>query len=259
MSYRLALLLLVGVFVLHFSAILFHGEVIFPHNNAPEAGSPGEEAVVGRSNRKFSDQSSVFIPELANNLSSNRKAWLDTWNPHVQLGRATFQGGLSRAFALTNLLSCFTSNPFILYTALILLTVGLTAGFLLLFLRSLGLHPAACAYAALGLGFTTPISYWLCFVMFVSAICWPVCLLWLITEFIRKPSWPVALGLTFATYCLLITSYPQVTVLSAYLIATYTLIRLVQSAHEDKNCGQCSRCSAARARVCWHRSPFISI
>ena len=228
MSYRSAGFLLLGVFVLHFSRILFYGEVIFPHDNSLEVGL--SEKPNGRrvSNRKFSDESSFFIPELANNLGSERKAWLDTWNPHVQLGRAAFHGALSRAFALTNLLSYFASSPFVLYTALILLTVGLTAGFLLLFLRSLGLHPVACSCAALGLGFTTLISYWLCFVMFLSAICWMVCLLWLITEFTRRPSWPAALGLAFATYCLLMVGYPQVTILSAYTTGAYALVRLVQ-------------------------------
>ncbi len=228
MTFRLATLLLVGVFILHFSRSLFLGEVIFPHDNSLEAGAVEGDAGARISNRKFSDESSAFIPELANNLGSQHKAWLDTWNPHVQLGRAAFHGALSRAFALTNLLSCFTSSPFALYTALILLTVGLTAGFLLLFLRSLGLHPVACGCAALGLAFTTPISYWLCFVMFLSAICWTVCLLWLITEFTRKPSWAVAFGLAFATYCLLMAGYPQVTILSAYTIGAYALIRLVQ-------------------------------
>ena len=228
MSYRSAFFVLFGVFVLHFSRILFYGEVIFPHDNSLEVGLSEKPNGTRISNRKFSDESSVFIPELANNLSFNRKSWLATWNSHVQLGRAAFHGALSRAFALTNLLSCFTSSPFVLYTALILLTVGLTAGFLLLFLRSLGLHPVACSCAALGLGFTTLISYWLCFVMFLSAICWSVCLLWLITEFTRKPSWPVALGLAFATYCLLMSGYPQVTILSAYTTGAYALIRLVQ-------------------------------
>jgi hypothetical protein len=204
MSYRSAFFLLFGVFVLHFSRILFYGEVIFPHDNSLEVGLPEKPNGTRISNRKSSDDSSVFIPELANNLGANHKAWLDTWNPHVQLGRAAFHlSGLSRAFVLTNLLSFFTSNPFVLYTALVLLTVGLTAGFLLLFLRSLGLQPVASGCAALALGFTSLISYWLCFVMFLSAICWLVCLLWLITEFTRKPSWPVALGLALPrTVCL---------------------------------------------------------
>jgi hypothetical protein len=119
MSYRFSFFLLLGVFVLHFSRILFYGEVIFPHDNSLEVGLSEKPNSTRISNRKFSDESSVFIPELANNLGSQRKAWLDTWNPHVQLGRAAFHGALSRAFALTNLLSCFTSNPFVLYTALI--------------------------------------------------------------------------------------------------------------------------------------------
>ena len=34
MSYRSAFFLLLGVFVLHFSRILFDGEVIFPHDNS---------------------------------------------------------------------------------------------------------------------------------------------------------------------------------------------------------------------------------
>src|SRR4029453_14511984 len=139
MSYRSAFFLLSGVFVLHFSRILFYVEVIFPHDNSLEVGLSEKPNSTRISNRKFSDESSVFIPELANNLRPPRKAWLATWNPHVQLGREAFQGALSRAFILTNLSSCFTSNPFVLYTALILLIVGLTAGFLLLFLRSLGL------------------------------------------------------------------------------------------------------------------------
>jgi hypothetical protein len=229
MSFRFALLLLLGVFILNFSRILFYGEVIFPHSNAIESGVYDKQIDPHPSNRKFSDENSVFIPELANNLSSNRKAWFATWNPHVELGRVAFQlYGLGRACPLTNLLSCFTSNPFLLYTALVLLTVGLTGSFLLLFLRALGLPPLACAVSALGISFTTFVSYWLTFVMFLSAICWSICLLWLITEFTQKRSWIVALGLAFATYSLLMTAYPQINVLCAYIIGAYGLTRLGQ-------------------------------
>jgi hypothetical protein len=229
MSCKFALLLIVGVFVLQFSHILFCGEVIFPHENAVEVGLPVEKTESRIVNRSFSDESSVFIPELANNLRSDRKAWLATWNPSVQLGRASFHGILSRAFVLTNLLSVFSSNPFILYTSLALLTVILMAAFFLLFLRSLELNMVACVCAALGLAFTTSVSYWLGFVMFSSGICWLVCLLWLVTEFTRSPSWHVALGLVFATYCLLLSSYPQMTILSIYLIGPYVLIRVWRS------------------------------
>ena len=229
MSLRLAFLLLLGVFALLFSRVVFRGEVIFPHDNALEAGAGIQHADARLSNRKFSDESSAFIPELASNLSANHKAWLNTWNPHMELGRPAFQvSGLSRAYALTNLLSALTSDPFVLYSMLVLLTVGLASCFGLLFLRALGLHPAACAVGALGLGFSTMMMYWLTFVMFLSAICWSVCLLWLITEFTRRSSLPAALGLAFATCSLLLTGYPQMTILLAYLIAAYTLIRLGQ-------------------------------
>lgn len=235
MSYRSAFLLFLAVFVLHFSRILFFGEVIFPHDNGVETGSLEKQTGARISNRKFSDESSAFIPELTNNLRIDRKGWLETWNPHVQLGRAAYQvSGLSRAYLITNALSWFTSNPFIVYTALVLLTVGLTGSFLLLFLRSLRVHPMAAASAAIGLAFGTPISYWLTFVMFLSAICWSTCLLWLIAEFTRRPSWLLALGLAFATYSLIMTAYPQITILCTYVIGAYALVRVAQMPGDSK-------------------------
>ncbi|HEY1581545.1 MAG TPA: hypothetical protein VGF73_00435 [Chthoniobacterales bacterium] len=240
MSLRHAFLLIFGTLVLLFARVLFRGEIIFPHDNALEAGALADRADVRLSNRKFSDESSVFIPELANNLSANHKAWLNTWNPHVELGRPAIQvSGLSRAYALTNLLSAFSSDPFVLYTAFVLLTVGLTTCFALLFLRALGLHPAAFTVGALGLGFSTMVMYWLTFAMFLSAICWSICLLWLLTEFTRKSSWAAALGLSFATYSLLLTGYPQMTILLGYMLAGYSLIRLGRM--ESALRGKCRR------------------
>ncbi|MEO7165981.1 MAG: hypothetical protein ABI016_02985 [Chthoniobacterales bacterium] len=229
MSFRLAVLLLLGTFVLLFAPVLFRAEVIFPHGNELETNVPEEKAPGRIFNRKFSDASSVFIPELANNLNSRHKAWLNTWNPHVELGRPAIQvSGLSRAGLLTNLLAAFTLDPFVVYTTLVLLTIGLTSVFALLFFRALGLHPAASAAAALGLGFTSALTYWLTFVMFLSTICWSVCLLWLVTEFTRRGTWAVALGLAFAAYSLLLTGYPQMTILFVLMAGLYTLIRLAQ-------------------------------
>ena len=67
--------------------------------------------------------------------------------------------------------------------------------------------------------------YWLTFVMFLSAICWSVCLLWLITEFTES----VVAGCARARFCdllVVLTGYPQMTVLLTYMIAAYTLIRV---------------------------------
>ncbi len=229
MSFRTAFVLLLGTFALLFAPILCRPEVIFPHDNALEIAAHDKTDNKRISNRKFSDESSAFLPELANNLNSRHKAWLTTWNPHVELGRPAFHlSGLSRSYALTNLLSAFTRDPLKLYTALVLLTLGLSSVFSLLFLRSLELHPVACSVAALGLSFASALMYWLTFVMFLSTICWSICVLWLVTEYIRHRTWTLALGLTFACYSLLLTGYPQMTILLALMVGSYTLIRLIQ-------------------------------
>jgi len=227
MSYRVVFLLFLLTFSLVFSRVLFRGEVIFPHDNAFEAGCRHRRDDPFPSNRKFSDESNVFIPELANNLDKNRRGWLATWNPHVELGRPASQlSGLNRSYPLTNGLMLFITNPFALYTVLVLIAVGLTGIFLILFLRALGLIPVAALVAAIGLTLTTTVSYWTTFVMFLSPICWTVCLLWLLTEFLHSHSWLKALGLAFASYSLLLTGYPQLIILNAYLLGGFVFFRL---------------------------------
>lgn len=155
MSFRLALFPVLGVFVVLFSRVLFRGEIICRHDYAREVGSP-EGFPARLPNRKFFDESSAVIPELANILGTNHLACLSTWKPSVELGRPPFRlSGLSRTSALTQLLYAFTANPFILCSTLVLLAIGLTTLFALLFFRAFGLHPAAGALSSLGLGLTT--------------------------------------------------------------------------------------------------------
>jgi hypothetical protein len=71
MSFRVIFLLLLGTFLLLFSRVLFRSEVIFPHDNTLEVGLPEKPNSTRISNRKFSDGSSVFIPELAKRKSKN--------------------------------------------------------------------------------------------------------------------------------------------------------------------------------------------
>ena len=74
--------------------------------------------------------------------------------------------------------------------------------------------------------------------MFLSAICWLSCLLWLITEFTRKPSWLLALGLSFATYALFMTAYPQLTIVCIYITGAYAVIRTLRMQGDPKSkCG----------------------
>lgn len=227
MNYKQCFIFLIIVQIIYFTPVLFKGEVISPHPNDYEVDNIQVVDNQDLTNRRFSDYSSVYIPELNQHLNGSHHAWISTWNPYVQLGRPTFQlSGLSRAYLITNILSRFTKNPFILYTALIVVTVSLTGIFLFSFLKSLDLHPIACSVSAIGLSLGIFFSYWLTFIMFISTICWSICLLWLSTEFIKKQSLPTALGMSFATYSLLITGYPQLIILFAYIIIPYAIFRL---------------------------------
>ena len=224
MYYRKSLIFLIIVQTIFFIHVFIKGEVIFPHYNDIELGICPENDE-RMSNRKFSDQSSVFIPEINQHLNGNHRAWISTWNPFVQLGRPTFQG-FGKAYLISHILSFCTNDPFIFNTALTVITVFLTGIFFFFFLKTIGLHPLACSSAAIGLSLGAFVSYWLTFVVFISTICWTVCLLWLIVKFLNKKTWFLALGIAFATYSLLMTSYPQSVILHLYLIVCFTLINL---------------------------------
>lgn len=229
MSYRRAFILLLLIQLVFFAPVFIQNKVIFPHNNDIELSGLPSRSDNYLSNRKFSDQSSAYIPEINQHLNGNAYHWLSTWNPCVQLGRPTHQlSGLSKVYLPTHLLSFLTQNPFKLYTFLTVLTVCLTGVFFFLFLKALQLSPIACLVSSLGLSLGIYTIYWLTFVMFVSTICWTVCLLWLVTEFIKKPSFSQGIGISFATYSLLLTGYPQAIILNGYVIVIQTLVNLCE-------------------------------
>jgi hypothetical protein len=226
MTYTRAFLFFVVIHVCFVLSLLWRDAVIFPHPNDLELGtlSPETGAII---NRKFSDQSSYYIPEMNHHLGGNHHGWLSTWNPHVELGRPTFQlYGLGKAAPLTHLLSFFTVDPFVLYTHLAVITLFLNGVFCFLLLRALRLHPLACCGSALGLSFGTFPAYWSTFVLFLSTLCWTLALLWLVAEFVRKGTYGYGWGISFATYSLLMTGYPQYVVMQAYLLVGFALISL---------------------------------
>lgn len=229
-TYLKTFLALVVLQTLYFGPMIVQRAVFFPHNNGFEVSGLEVADNTGITNRKFSDQSSALIPEINQHLHGTQQAWLSTWNPHVQLGRPTFQMfGLSKAYLLTHILSVFLDNPFILYTCLTLLTSYLTSLFCFLFLKALELHPLACFSIAAGLSLGTFFAYWLTFVMFLATWCWTLALLWLIAEFVKHKSFTIAASIAFASYSLLLTGYPQAIVIHAFLICGFTLKRLWQS------------------------------
>ena len=236
MNYVKFIFSLVLLQIIFFSQALFKGYVIIPHPNDYETTGVLSNDNSYLSNRKFNDHSSVYIPEINQHLNGNPYHWISTWNPYVELGRPTFQlSGFSKAYVITRLLSFIIKNPFVLYTALTIITVSLTGIFFFLFLKSLDLSPVACFVAAVGLSMGIFFSYWLTFVMFLSTVCWSVCLLWLTTHFIKKPSFAYAVGISFAVYNLLVTGYPQFVVLCAYILSVQTLVNLLRYINDLKN------------------------
>jgi hypothetical protein len=226
MTSRGALLLLLAIPAVFAAHLFRQGSVIAPHPNELEVGLP-PATDAAPANRKFSDFSSVYIPEMALQLHGHRRGWLSLWNPHVELGRPAAQlAGLSRAYIVTNLLSRLTDDPLVLYTGYTLLVMLLTAVFGVAFLRSLELHPVACLCTAAGLAFGTFFAYWATFVMFLSTLCWTLALLWHVTRFVERRSAGHAAGIAFGTHSLLLTGYPQYAVYQFYLLAGYTLARL---------------------------------
>ncbi|MBW4520949.1 MAG: hypothetical protein KME16_14755 [Scytolyngbya sp. HA4215-MV1] len=225
MNYRHCLIGLILTHLIFFNQVLVRGEVIFPHANDAEVTGLTATPDHYLANRKFSDQSSVYIPEINHHLNGKSHQWLSTWNPAVQLGRPTFQlSALGKAYPITHLLAWFTQNPFRLYTTLTILTVFLTSIFFFLYLKALQLSPLACLVPSLGLSLGIYVSYWLTFIMFVSTLCWSAGLLWFMTKLTRRRSLWSVLGISFATYNLLLSGYPQLIILCAYIITIQVLV-----------------------------------
>lgn len=222
MTYRRAFLFFILIQLLFFAPMILTGKVISPVTNDKEIMAPAV-TVEENTNHKFTDYTKQFIPELKEQITNNSSSWISLWNPHVEFGRPTFQGqGLTKAYPLTYFLTLFISNPFVLYTAFIILLVNLAGMFFFMFLRELELHPLVCLVSAAGFSLGPFVSYWLTFAVFIAPITWTACLLWLITRFFKKRSVSGCLGISFATYSLFMLGYPQSILIESYTIVLYT-------------------------------------
>ena len=219
----LALLLLLAAF---FGSRLLAGEVVYPHDNAIELGLEEPRAPSRLENRRLSDISSVFVPELSLEIHGDRTRWLSTWNPHVELGRPTMQiSGLGRAWPLTRLLLLVTSDEAKVFTWLSFLTIAGCALFAFLFLDALELRPAACLASAALFALAAHQVFWAGFVMFIAGPCWTLAFLASATRFLRRRSLGAWVGMAFAVYALLASAYPQLVVWEAYLAGGFLLHR----------------------------------
>lgn len=200
------------------------GDVVAPHRQTIEVGATDQVSARHAyfENRKFSDYSNAYIPEISNLQSGPRSSWLALWTNQNELGRPVYQiSGFSPAYLPSWMIGRFTSNPWRFITSLSLLTCFAAGAFMLLFCRELELNPMAGLVAALGLGASPLFIYWLTFPMFPATWCWSAGCLWSISRLARRPDLLAWAGLAFSAYSLLMTSYPQLVVFQAYLLAGY--------------------------------------
>lgn len=204
---------------------LLIGEVAAPHRQDIEIGAVATKIKSGHiENRKFSDYTNAYLPEISAHFRGARSGWLTLWTDKNELGRPVYQiSGFGPAYFPSWVISHFTGSPWRFITVLSLLTCFLAGIFVILFCREIGIHPLAGLIAGCSLAASPLFMYWLTFPMFPAVWCWSSGALWAITRLARKPDlvgWSV---LAFSAYSLLMTAYPQPVVFHAYILGGYGL------------------------------------
>lgn len=224
LTYRGALILFALLFVVLTWPYWLGGDVVAPHRQFSELAIADQTRAKQLENRKFSDFTNGYIPEISEHLNGARSGWLTLWINQNELGRPAYQiSGFSPAYTLSWLISLATNNPWQFITALALATCFLAGLFILLFAREAGLSPLSGLIAGLGLATSPLFMYWLTFPMFPSIWCWAAGALWAVTRLAKRSDilgWGV---LAFSGYSLLMTAYPQAVVFHAYLLGGYGL------------------------------------
>lgn len=212
-----ALLLTLVVTFAGLLPVVGRGHVFFAHGNELELGLPLAEQELP-ANRRLSDQSAAFAPELALHLAEDRGSWTALWNPHVQLGRpAHHTGGMSKAFWPTHVLAWFHSDALVVMSALVCLTLLLSAAFAFGMGLELGVRPLGSAALGVGFALSPFAAYWSSFPIFLNTPCWTMGLLFCAARFLRTGGAWSGLGVVLCAHTLLVGSYPQAVIWSLYL------------------------------------------
>lgn len=224
LTYRGALLSYTLLFLVLIWPYWLGGDVIAPHRQFPELAIADQTGAKQLENRKFSDFTNGYIPEISAHLNGARSGWLTLWVTQNEFGRPAYQtSGFSPAYLPSWALSKVINNPWWFITVLSLGTCFLAGLFVLLFAREAGLSPIAGLMAGLGLATSPFFMYWLTFPMFPAILCWATGALWAVTRLARRPDilgWGV---LAFSGYSLLMAAYPQGVVFHVYLLGGYGL------------------------------------
>ncbi|HES58114.1 MAG TPA: hypothetical protein ENO21_01645, partial [Firmicutes bacterium] len=209
--------------------LFFHpflsGDVAAPHRQILEVGAVATNLTTSHlENRKFSDYTSEYIPEISEHLRGSRSGWLTLWTDHNELGRPVYHiSGFSPAYPPSWIIGKLTDSPWRFTTVLSLLACFGAGIFVMLYCREIGLAPLAGLIAGSSLAASPLFMYWLIFPMFPAVWCWSVAALWAMTRLARRPDLIGWGTLAFSGYSLLMTVYPQPVVYHAYLLGGYGL------------------------------------
>lgn len=223
-SYKRAL-----VYYIVIIALLFFGFATYvaaPHRQGVEVGQTGfiNSSLFDIENRKFSDYTNAYIPEISEHLTVARSGWLPLWSRNTELGRPLYQiSGFSSAYLPTWIITRLIDDPWRLVTTLSLSFCIIAGLFILLFAREIGLSPIAGLIAGTSMAASPLFMYWLTFPMFPAVWCWSAGALWAVTRLAKRSDlvgWSI---LAFSAYSLLMTAYPQPVVFHAYLLGGYGL------------------------------------
>lgn len=221
-SYKKALIGYVVVVAMLFSG--FWSFVVAPHRQGLEMGVEAAPAsdLLSLENRKFSDYSNAYIPEITGHLTAARSGWLALWTKNTELGRPLYQiAGFGSAYPPSWIIAKLVDQPWRFLTTLSLSFCFMAGLFVLLFARERGLAPVAGLVAGTSLATSPLFMYWLTFPMFPAVWCWSAGALWSVTRLARRPDLVGWGALAFSGYSLLMTAYPQPVVFQAYLLGGY--------------------------------------
>ena len=234
-SYMGAFFLYSVLFFSTFFLRLGSNGVIAPYLPYGELGVPANHHSNTIENRKFSDYFNGYIPEISEHISASRSSWLALWTNKNEIGRPLYHlSGFSPAYFPTWILTRVIETPLYFITVFSVLTCYLSGLFVILYCRQISLHPLAGLISACTVAMSPFFMYWLTFPMFASIWCWAAGVLWSLTRVSQRPDIIGCSVLSFSTYSLLLTAYPQGVVLQAYILIAYGVYIFLKIFARDK-------------------------
>lgn len=209
-----------------FLPMFVSGEVIAPLNQGRYI-DPGYTSDGYRETHLLSDYISSFIPRASGQLSDDREAFIDLWDPSVEAGMPTIQlGATSKAFPVFLLGSLISDNPYIVLTLVCIISLVLAAVALTLFAREEGVSPAMALVVGLMAILSWRMTLWIAFPQYIYGLALTFLAMFLAERYIRTGQWLVLGWLPPVLYMILLGSRPAFTVAYAYIATAYVVLCL---------------------------------